>query len=178
MRSMNRSTSWSSTRSAVLRVRGQLSHGEERRRIFPEPQGPRIQADQLHPTVWDAAKLLWSDNHRRAAIQAAGTAVDTMLQAKLNRYDLSGHALVTQSFSLDAPKPDEPRLRFKGFTPGSDNYKSAHVGAMSFGQGCMMAIRNLATHDLDEPPEQEALERLAALSVLARWIDAAEVVNQ
>lgn len=39
----------------------------------------------------------------------------------------------------------------------------------------MMAIRNLATHDLNEPDEQVALEQLAALSVLARWIDDAKV---
>ncbi len=39
----------------------------------------------------------------------------------------------------------------------------------------MQGIRNIATHNLKEPDEQEALELLAALSVLARWIERAEV---
>ncbi|MEY2447044.1 MAG: hypothetical protein QOH79_520 [Acidimicrobiaceae bacterium] len=166
---------WWGTRDAAIRVRGQILQAEERARIFPPPAGPRIQADQLHPTVWEAAKLLWSGGHRRAAIQAAGTAVDTQLQAKLNRYDKSGTDLVTLAFKLDPAKPGESRLRLPGYPTGSEAYKSAHQGAMNFGQGCMLAIRNIATHDLDEPSEQVALERLAALSVLARFIAEAEV---
>ncbi len=45
---------------------------------------------------------------------------------------------------------------------------------MSFGRGCMMRVRNLYSHG-HEPTEQEALEALAALSLLARWIDDAGV---
>lgn len=47
---------------------------------------------------------------------------------------------------------------------------------MSFGQGCMKRIRNLYVHG-HEPSEDEALEALAALSLLARWIDEAAVVG-
>jgi hypothetical protein len=39
--------------------------------------------------------------------------------------------------------------------------------------GAVAAIRNLATHRPEEPDEQVALEQLAALSSLARWVDAA-----
>jgi hypothetical protein len=43
-------------------------------------------------------------------------------------------------------------------------------------EGCFAAIRNPASHDaLDELPEQEALEQLAALSVLARLVDSSTV---
>jgi len=38
----------------------------------------------------------------------------------------------------------------------------------------MMRVRNLYAHG-HEPTEQEALEALAALSLLARWIDDADV---
>jgi hypothetical protein len=41
----------------------------------------------------------------------------------------------------------------------------------------MQRIRNLAAHVLGQPDEQGALEELAALSTLARWIDAATVVG-
>ena len=49
---------------------------------------------------------------------------------------------------------------------------------MNFGTGCFAAIRNPLGHlpntevDLDE---QTALEQLAALSLLAKWIDEADV---
>jgi hypothetical protein len=40
-----------------------------------------------------------------------------------------------------------------------------------------MAIRNPATHSTDDLAEQEALEQLAVLSTLARWIDGCELVE-
>ncbi|WP_223163342.1 TIGR02391 family protein [Mycolicibacter arupensis] len=49
---------------------------------------------------------------------------------------------------------------------------------MEFGSGCFRAIRNPVGHlpnDEVEMSEQEALERLAALSLLARFIDDAEI---
>ena len=59
---------------------------------------------------------------------------------------------------------------------GSDGWKSAHDGAGAFGRGCFLRIRNLYTHH-DGDVEQEDLEALAALSLLARWIDSAAVVK-
>ena len=49
-------------------------------------------------------------------------------------------------------------------------------GAMAFGAGCFQAIRNPVGHlpnEEHELTEQEALERLAAFSLLARWIQEA-----
>jgi len=39
----------------------------------------------------------------------------------------------------------------------------------------VQAVRNPRTHQLAEPEEQIALEELAALSMFARFVDAAEV---
>lgn len=47
---------------------------------------------------------------------------------------------------------------------------------MEFGKGCMKRIRNLYVHG-HEPSDAEALEALAALSLLARWIDEASVIS-
>jgi hypothetical protein len=47
---------------------------------------------------------------------------------------------------------------------------------MAFGAGCFQAIRNPVGHlpnEEHELTEQEALERLAAFSLLARWIQEA-----
>ena len=43
--------------------------------------------------------------------------------------------------------------------------------------GCAQGIRNPQAHPSSDLTEQEALEQLAALSVLARWVDECEVVN-
>jgi hypothetical protein len=99
------------------------------------------------------------------------------LQMKLGRHDISGADLVTQAFSTEPAKPGYPRLRFADLTPDSERWRSAHQGAMHFGRGCVQGIRNWAAHDTVAVDEQQALEYLAALSVLARWIEAAEVDN-
>lgn len=159
---------------AVDQLIGIITYGAEIDALLG-PTGPQLAAGNLHPWVWESAARLWAGEHRREAIQAAATHLDHQLQAKLNRSDVSGSDLATQAFTSAFPEPGKPRLRLPNLTPGTDSWKSAHDGAMHFARGCFMAIRNPATHTLDQPDEQTALELLAALSVLARWIDQAEV---
>lgn len=62
----------------------------------------------------------------------------------------------------------------------SDTFRSLQQGAMEFGSGCFMAIRNVLSHEhveAAELPEQIALEHLAAFSILARWIESAERID-
>jgi hypothetical protein len=40
-----------------------------------------------------------------------------------------------------------------------------------------MTIRNSVAHGLGELDEQSALERLSALSLLARWVDECDIVE-
>ena len=136
---------------------------------------PHVAAKKLHEWVWSAAASLYDDGHYRQAVESAAVMVDNHLKAKLDRVDASGSDLVTQAFSIKPSEPGHPRLRFKQFDPASDDWRSAHEGAMHFGRGCMMGIRNLAAHRSDELLEAVAIEQLAALSVLARWIDEAVV---
>ncbi|MFB7825296.1 TIGR02391 family protein [Streptomyces hydrogenans] len=60
---------------------------------------------------------------------------------------------------------------------GSDTFKSVYRGAASLAGGCFAGIRNPHSHEggLSELPEHEALEQLAVISVLARWVDSATV---
>lgn len=46
---------------------------------------------------------------------------------------------------------------------------------MAYAEGCFAAIRNPVAHVEGELPENERLEQLAALSVLARWVDQAQL---
>lgn len=139
------------------------------------PEVEMIDVAGLHPWVSDAAARLWTNGHRQQAVQAAATAVEQWLRAKLDVHKGPAASLVASAFSPTAPATGSPRLRFQAFDPaGSDSWKNAHEGASAFGRGVMLRIRNLYTHATGGS-EQEDLEALAALSLLARWIDEATV---
>ena len=148
--------------------------------IGEEPIAPAVNPRELHQWVADAAASLWEDGYHAEAVQKAASDVEQRLQLKMGVHTGSTATLCSSAFSPAAPKEGQPRLRFQGYREGSDAWKSAHEGAGSFGRGCMMRIRNLYSHRQDEGKEpeaieQEALEGLAALSLLARWIDEAEL---
>ena len=76
---------------------------------------------------------------------------------------------------MDPPKPGKSRLR-RMTDDGSDTYKSVQRGAKAFAEGIYAGIRNPFNHeDPKDIDEQVALEYLAALSVLARWVDESTV---
>lgn len=80
-----------------------------------------------------------------------------------------------QSFSLDEAKLGKSRLR-RMPPEDSDAYRSLQRGAMTLAEGIFAGIRNPLSHEADqELSEQVALEYLAALSVLARWVDESTV---
>jgi hypothetical protein len=140
-----------------------------------KPVLPGLDPNDFHSWVADVAARLWNDGHTRQAVQTAATSVEGWLRGKLSVHEGSISSIVASAFSTSDPGPDAPRLRFADVTPvGSDNWKSAHEGAGAFGRGCFLRIRNLYTHH-HGANSQEDLEALAALSLLARWIDAAEV---
>jgi hypothetical protein len=98
------------------------------------------------------------------------------MKAKLG-LDLTGTRLMTEAFNPAPPKVGQRRLRFADLQDGTAIWTDAHQGAMHFGQGCMLRIRNVLEHHDAEIDEQVALECLGALSLLARWADEAVVVE-
>ena len=173
---------WNSAYAETLRLIGILEQREAHQRILG-PEGPKLLANRLHPWVWSAAANLCDDGHHGAAVEAASKKVDLQTQKKLGSRKRYGKDLYAQAFSTDAPKPDAPRLRFSHIDEAEEEkaWTSAHEGAMHLGMGCAQGIRNLRMHPSQDTSEQEndeqkALEQLAALSVLARWVEACEVV--
>jgi hypothetical protein len=164
-------------REDVLALKPQLTRAEEiQTNLGPDP-GPIIAADSLHPWIWDAARPHWESGNFRAAVHAASTNLNSRTKKKSGRPDLSEGALLRELFSLEGPAPGKPRLRRTG-KENPDHFKNAHLGAMNLGLGLFSAVRNPVAHLADEEhdlDEQEALECLAAFSLLARWIDRAEV---
>lgn len=168
---------WWQHREAAQRADAALRRDEEVRARLGD-DAPQVSAAAMHPWVWEGARALWRSGHFREAVTAAARKVNAEAQNKVGRRDVSETKLFQSAFSLNAPKADEPRLRLMGDN-GSDTFRSVHRGAMAFAEGCYAGIRNPNSHedDLPELPEHEALEQLAAFSVLARWVDTARVLT-
>lgn len=137
---------------------------------------PTMAADALHPLIWDAASKRWDSGHYTDAVQRAATALSGLVKDKTGRYELGDSELVSQAFSLSAPQEGKPRLRWPG-NHDDLNVKTMRVGILNLAQGVFAAIRNPASHSVEEVPRQEALEQLATLSILARWIDRCELAT-
>ncbi|MFD6677722.1 TIGR02391 family protein [Rhodococcus zopfii] len=165
---------WSVHYEASIRAREELVRAEEVRENLGE-NAPELSAAKLHPWIWEGAKSLWQSGHYREAVGGAIRKLNAETQNKVGRRDVGETNLFKQAFSTDQPKADAARLR-RMKDDGSDTYKSVQRGAMSFAEGVFAGIRNPLSHEVDqELSEQEALEYLAALSVLARWVDQSDV---
>ena len=137
---------------------------------------PDLSASSMHRWVWEGARSLWQSGHFAEAVEAAAKKLNAETQNKVGRRDVSESDLVNQAFSDDPPQPGRPRLRL----PGDDDGKTARSmrrGVRTFADGCFAAVRNPIAHDGTELTETIALEQLAALSMLARWVDSASLTT-
>ena len=138
------------------------------------PEAPTLPADQLHPWVWDAARTFWDAGAHAVAVEQAAKSITAHTQQKTG-CQLADDDLMSQIWSDEPPKVGRPRLRFPG-DPSTKTWQSRQRGARALAQGCFGGIRNIAAHEhAPDWPQQLALEYLACLSVLARWINEAEV---
>jgi Protein of unknown function (Hypoth_ymh) len=165
---------WQQHREAAKRAIAQLERKEELRLRLGE-NAPTLDVAQLHPWVWEGARSLWQSGHFREAVRNAFVKVNAETQNKLDTRELSETALFQMAFSADEPAPSKPRLRLPEDDGGKTSL-SVRRGVMAFAEGCFAAIRNPSSHDIQvELSEHEAIEQLAAISVLARWVDRAKV---
>lgn len=173
---------WAAALEATQRLTGILRDMNLRSEILG-PKGPLLAANRLHSWVWNAAVDRWDSGHWTDAVGAAARAVEELTQQKAGLSSVSGPSLFSLLFSPEPAEPGKPRLRFadvaekSGDGKTSQKWISAHEGAAAFGRGCAQGIRNMQAHGTAELSEQQALEYLAALSVLARWVDTATLVN-
>jgi len=152
---------------------GILDHADELAAML-RTEGPALPANELHPWVWDAAQTFWEAGEHAVAAEQAAKSITAHTRSKTGS-KLSDLDLQAQVWSDDSPAANKPRLRLPG-DRSTDTWQSRQRGAKFFAMGCYAGIRNPAAHEHDPDwGEQVALEYLAALSVLARWIDEAEV---
>lgn len=170
----SKSNRWTRHREAAIRAREELIRADEVKQNLGE-NAPELSAAELHPWIWSGASSLWQSGHYREAVEGAIRKLNAETQNKVGRRDLSETKLFQESFSTNAPAVGKARLR-RMKDDGSDTYKSVQRGAMTFAEGVFAGIRNPLSHEAEqELSEQEALEYLAALSVLARWVDGSTV---
>lgn len=137
---------------------------------------PKVGVAGMHAAVWGQASRLWRDGHYRQAVSAAADGVIGLVKARTGRNDIADTSQWQQAFSNNPPQPGQPRLRWPG-DPNDQTVKSMNDGLRQFAPGAQMTIRNPATHGTGEMPEQEAAERLAVLSLLARWVDQCDLIE-
>lgn len=165
---------WERHREAAVRAREALVREQEIRENLGD-DAPEMSAASLHPWIWSGAASLWKSGHYRSAVEDAAKKVNAETQNKVGRRDVSETDLFIQVFTDKAAESGKARLR-RMPDDGSKTYKSIQRGAMALAGGIFAGIRNPLSHEADqELDEQVALEYLAALSVLARWVDESEV---
>jgi len=141
--------------------------------------GPTMTAAGLHPWVWEAARPAWSAANFDDAVDAVARNVNSRLRAKVGRRDIGEGDLVAQVFSDKPGDEHNPRLRLTFAEElGTKTIASIYAGISAFGKGLFQSVRNPLAHEAPGATaiaEQDALECLAAFSLLARWIDRATV---
>lgn len=161
---------WEVARYAAIQALGRAQSAEEIT-AFLRPSAPAIAADALHAWVWEPAAPLWAADSHQDAVLAAARTVNRRLQKKLGRHDIGEYDLAVQSFDLKDPVQGKPRLRLPG-DRSTPTWRARQEGAKFVAAGAFLAIRNVAAHEeITDWGQQEALEYLATLSVVARWID-------
>ncbi|HBX82658.1 MAG TPA: hypothetical protein DEH05_16470 [Propionibacteriaceae bacterium] len=136
---------------------------------------PSLAADRLHAVVWAGAAVVWSTASYRVAVGQAAVALSAHIKARVGSH-LNERELVSQVFSPEDPRPGQARLHHPG-NKKDKSWRSRQEGLHLIAQGAFAGIRNPAAHDVIEWSEQEGLEHLAVLSVVARWADEAIVVT-
>lgn len=137
---------------------------------------PTVDVAAMHPAVWGQAARLWRDGHYRQAVSAAADGVVQLVKSRTGRTDIPDTSQWEQAFSSKPPKSGEPRLRWPG-NPADQTVKSMNEGLVRFAPGAQMTIRNPAAHGAGQMTQQQAVERLAVLSLLARWVDECDLVE-
>lgn len=123
---------------------------------------------RLHSRVWDSSRSLWQLGRRAEALAAAWKAVNAHIQERIGRRDLSDTRLVQVAFGLE---PKGTKLHLPG-DPDTETWRSRQLGLLHLAQACVFGSRNPIAHTAEiEMDHREAVEHLAMLSCLCRWID-------
>lgn len=175
-------------RNTAATVRGRLRLMIDEAEAATETDLPAFSPAQLHPVIWTAAAAHWTSHQYRVAVREAAEALNAHWKGRLARNDIDDTPFWQQTLAPGEPSPGRPKLAWPG-TPTDKTNKSMRGGLEPLASGLInlssalkdlaaglnLTVRNVTTHTRDELSEQEAMERLAAYSYLARLLDQCEV---
>lgn len=168
-------------RTTAATVRGRLRMMIAEAEAADESEIPAFAPSQLHPIVWAAAAAQWTTHQYRVAVREASEALTLHWKTLLDRNDVDDTVFWQQTLAPGEPEPGKPKLAWGG-VPTDKTTRSMRGGLgplaralNDFATGLNLTVRNVTTHTRDELTEQEAMERLAAYSYLARMLDKCEV---
>ena len=168
-------------RSTAATVRGRLRAMIDEAEAGQDSDLPAFAPAQLHPVIWSAAAAHWTAHQRRVAVREAAEGLTIHWKDRLGRGDVNDTEFWQQSLSFGEPRPGRPKLVWPGEAEDKTT-KSMRSGLEPLAKalnalatGLNLTVRNVTTHTRTELSEQEAMERLAAYSYLARMLDACEI---
>jgi hypothetical protein len=158
-------------RACALQAAGRLEGLRARAAAL---ESPGLDPSRLHPLVWAAAQRLWNDGHLRQAVAAAGEAVTGQMKLVTRPGDAARHVSVAAGILQGHTGSREVASAVAG-APDDLDVKTMNEGLRQFAPGANMTIRNPAIQVDENMSTQDALERLATLSLLARLVDGCDI---
>jgi uncharacterized protein (TIGR02391 family) len=129
----------------------------------------------FHPVVRDSSAALFKDQHYAQAVFEACKALETMVQERLSPVDPSCGTLHGKSLMTWALGNRPPYLRINLMNGLTD--ETEHEGYRFLFIGAVLAIRNPLAHKAIEHDPYQALEYLSFISLLAKRVDVARVIQ-
>ncbi|MBO3732791.1 TIGR02391 family protein [Glycomyces niveus] len=173
-------------RSAAVSARGRLRAMITDAEAATDSDLPAFAPSSFHPVIWSAAAPYWTTHQYRVAVREAAEGLTEFWRKKLGRGGVNGTTFWEQTLATpktQRPKgaADWPRLVWPG-KPDDQTVTSMRNGLpplaaslKGLAEGLNQTVRNPTSHSSDELSEQEAMERLAAYSFLARLLDQCEI---
>lgn len=138
------------------------------------PTGPTLAATGLHPWIWGAANQFWDAGHIEVAVEQAAKSLNARIQQR------SGLKMADRELAAEVFSAKESAKTVRLWLPGdraTDTWRSRQDGLHHLAMGAFAGIRNVLAHSESAGwSSQEALEYLAVLSAVARWVDETEPV--
>lgn len=168
-------------RTTMANVKGRLDAMIADAESRSDSDLPTFAPAQFHPVVWAGASAHWTTHQYRVAVREASEGLTVHWKERLRRSDVDDTVFWQQTLSPGAPEPGKPKLAWPGAAEDK-TVKSMRGGLEPLAKalnalatGLNLTVRNVTTHTRSELSEQEAMERLAAYSYLARLLDQCEV---
>lgn len=170
-------------RTTTANVKGRLDAMIAAAESRSDSDLPTFAPAQFHPVVWAGASAHWTTHQYRVAVREASEGLTVHWKERLSRSDVDDTVFWQQTLSPGAPELGKPKLVWPGASEDK-TVKSMRGGLEPLAKalnalatGLNLTVRNVTTHTRSELSEQEAMERLAAYSYLARLLDQCEIAT-